>query len=46
VTPAACIDAVVTERGALDAAAVEEVAAEHRRLTAWDGGSDQFLRGD
>ena len=37
VTPSGLIDAVLTERGALDAEAVREVAAEHRALAAWDG---------
>jgi ribose 1,5-bisphosphate isomerase len=32
VTPAACVDAVVTERGVLDGEAVGAVAAEHRSL--------------
>jgi len=36
VTPAACVDAVVTERGALDADDVVALAAEHRKLAAWD----------
>jgi len=36
VTPAGCIDAIVTERGALDADDVAAVAAEHRELAAWD----------
>jgi len=36
VTPAECIDAIVTELGALDAGDVAAVAAEHRALAAWD----------
>jgi translation initiation factor 2B subunit (eIF-2B alpha/beta/delta family) len=36
VTPAACLDAVVTERGPLDSAAVAAIADEHRALRAWD----------
>ncbi|MFB6307980.1 MAG: NUDIX domain-containing protein [Haloarculaceae archaeon] len=36
VTPAEAVDAVLTERGALDAAAVREISGEHRQLAAWD----------
>jgi translation initiation factor 2B subunit (eIF-2B alpha/beta/delta family)/ADP-ribose pyrophosphatase YjhB (NUDIX family) len=36
VTPSALVDAVVTERGALDADGIRAVAAEHRALAAWD----------
>ena len=36
-TPAERFDAVVTEDGVLDAEGVREVAAAHRRRTAWDG---------
>jgi translation initiation factor 2B subunit (eIF-2B alpha/beta/delta family) len=32
VTPVDCLDAVVTERGRLDTAEIEEIAAEHARL--------------
>jgi translation initiation factor 2B subunit (eIF-2B alpha/beta/delta family) len=35
VTPPDCIDAVVTERGVLDAAAVEDIAAQHREHADW-----------
>lgn len=35
-TPAALVDAVVTEDGALDAEAVAGVAAEHATLDGWD----------
>jgi translation initiation factor 2B subunit (eIF-2B alpha/beta/delta family) len=34
-TPAAAVDAVVTERGALSSSAVAEVAAEHATLAEW-----------
>ena len=34
-TPVDRFDALITERGALDAAGVREVAAEHRELAAW-----------
>lgn len=36
-TPAALVDAVVTERGALDAAAVHSVAETHATAAEWDG---------
>jgi translation initiation factor 2B subunit (eIF-2B alpha/beta/delta family) len=36
VTPADCIAAILTERGALDADDVAAVADEHRALAAWD----------
>ncbi|QPV61329.1 NUDIX domain-containing protein [Halosimplex litoreum] len=36
VTPPDLIDAVVTERGALDPVGTREVAEEHRALAAWD----------
>jgi translation initiation factor 2B subunit (eIF-2B alpha/beta/delta family) len=36
VTPPDCVDAVLTERGALDVAAARAVAAEHRRHAGWD----------
>lgn len=34
-TPLALVDAVVSERGVLDAAAVRRIGAEHRELAAW-----------
>jgi len=36
VTPAACIDSLATERGQLDAAAIERIANEHGELAEWD----------
>ena len=36
VTPPDCIDAIVTERGVLDAAAVREIAAQHREHATWE----------
>jgi len=36
VTPSGLVDAVVTERGALDPCSIREIAAEHRALAAWD----------
>jgi translation initiation factor 2B subunit (eIF-2B alpha/beta/delta family) len=38
VTPPDCIDAVVTERGELDVAAVSDIAAEHSGHAGWDDG--------
>lgn len=37
VTPAACVDTLVTERGPVDTTAVAAIAAEHRERAAWDG---------
>ncbi len=36
VTPPECIDAVVTERGILDVAAVDEIAQQHRVHADWE----------
>lgn len=36
VTPPGCVDAVVTERGRLDTAEIEEIAAEHAGLAQWE----------
>jgi translation initiation factor 2B subunit (eIF-2B alpha/beta/delta family) len=35
VTPPDCIDAVVTEQGLLDQAAVERAIARHQQYTEW-----------
>ncbi|WP_436907538.1 NUDIX domain-containing protein [Halosimplex marinum] len=37
VTPPELVDAVLTERGALDADGIRAVADEHRSLAGWDG---------
>jgi translation initiation factor 2B subunit (eIF-2B alpha/beta/delta family) len=39
-TPADLVTGVITERGVLDAAAVEDVAAEHETHARWDEGED------
>ena len=36
VTPPDCVDAVITEDGALDAAAVDAIASRHRRYADWE----------
>lgn len=37
VTPATCLDAVVTERGRIDVPTVRKIAAEHAQLSGWSG---------
>lgn len=41
VTPADCVDEVVTERGALEPAAIDSVAEELRDLEAWQTTADE-----